>query len=131
MKKTKWTLILALMVVMSFSLYAQKPADLAGTWAGEATLEGEADPNVLTLVLKLEDGELSGHMTDQYDSMFEAPIEDITLEKGIFSFGVFAGMGSEQILIKFTMTLDGDAMKGKLEIPDMGMLGTWEATKQK
>ena len=40
-------------------------------------------------------------------------------------------MGSEQFLMKLSMKVDGDSMEGKLEIPDMGMLGTWEATKQK
>jgi hypothetical protein len=130
-KKTKWTLILALMVVTSFSLSAQKPADLVGTWKGEATLEGEADPNVLTLVLELKDGQLSGHMTDQYDSMAETPIDEVHLEDGTFVFSVNAVDGSQQFSLKFTMKVEGDSMKGKFEIPDMGMSGTWEATKQK
>jgi len=29
------------------------------------------------------------------------------------------------------MKVDGDSMKGELEIPEMGMNGTWEATRQK
>ncbi len=131
MKKTKWTLLLALMVLTSFTLSAQKPADLVGTWEGEGTLEGEADPNVLTLVLKLEDGELSGHMSDQFDTLIETPIEDVNLEEGTFSFSVYVDLGGEQFLMTLTMKVDGDSMKGKLEIPDMGMAGTWEATKQK
>ncbi len=131
MKKTKWTLVLALMVLTSFSLSAQKPADLVGTWEGEGTLEGMDDPNVLTLVLKLEDGKLSGHMTDQYESMTEAPIEDVNLEEGTFSVSVYVDMGGEQFLMTLTMKVDGDSMEGKLEIPDMGMVGAWEATKQK
>lgn len=131
MKKTKWTLVLALMVLTSFTLSAQKPADLVGTWEGEGTIEGEDDPNVLTLVLKLEDGELSGHMSDQYETMIETPIEDVNLEEGTFSFSVYVDLGSEQFLMTLTMKVDGDSMEGKLEIPDMEMAGTWEATKQK
>jgi hypothetical protein len=29
------------------------------------------------------------------------------------------------------MNVDGEAMEGTLEIEEMGMNGTWEATKQK
>ncbi len=129
MKKTKWILVLALVMLTGFTLSAQKPADLVGTWEGEGTLEGVADPNVLTLVLKLEDGELVGHMTDQYGTMIETPIEDVNLEEGTFSFSVYVDMGSEQALMTLTMKVDGDSMEGKLEIPDMEMVGTWEATK--
>ena len=131
MKKTKWTLVIALLVLTSFSLSAQEPADMVGTWEGEGTLEGEPDANVLTLVLKLEDGELSGHMTDQLGSMVEAPIDEVNLEDGTFSFTVYAGIGSGQFLSKLSMKVDGDSMEGKLEIPDMSMTGAWEATKQK
>jgi len=28
------------------------------------------------------------------------------------------------------MTVSGDAMKGEMEIPEMGMTGSWEATKK-
>jgi len=131
MKKTKWTLVLALMVLTSFILSAQKPADMVGTWEGEGTLEGESDPNVLTLVLKLEEGELVGHMSDQYETMAEAPIEEVNFEEGTFGFAVYADMGGNPMLIKFIMKVDGDSMEGKLEIPVMGAAGTWEATKQK
>ena len=131
MKKTKWALVLALTLMTGFSLSAQKPADLVGTWEGEATLEGTGGPNILTLVLKLEDGKLVGHMSDQYATMVEMPIAEVNLEEGAFGFLVEADMGSEQILLKFTMKIDDDHMEGKLEVPDMGMAGTWEATKQK
>lgn len=37
MKKTNWTLVLVLVVLASFTLSAQKSADLVGTWEGEGT----------------------------------------------------------------------------------------------
>ena len=117
-------------VVVGMSV-AQKPPDLVGTWEGEATLEGEAEPNVLTLVLELKEGELQGHMTDQFDTMFEAPISETNLEDGTFSFSVLLDAGGQSAEVLFTMKVDGDSMEGSLEIPDMGMPGTWEATKQK
>jgi hypothetical protein len=33
--------------------------------------------------------------------------------------------------IKFKMTLSGGAMKGEIEVPEMGMKGAWEAAKIK
>jgi hypothetical protein len=111
---------------------AQKPADMAGTWVGLATLEGMADPNEFTLVMEMKDGKLAGHMTDQYESMSESPIDEIKLESGVFSFSVLAtGPGGEEIKLVLKMNVEGDSMKGTLEIPDMGMNGAWEATKQK
>ena len=74
--------------------------------------------------------ELLGHMTDQYASMTESPISTVNLEADTFNFSVYADMGGEQFLMNLSMKVDGDSMKGKLEIPDMGMLGTWEASKQ-
>jgi len=95
-------------------------------------LEGMAEPNEFSLVLGLKEGVLSGHMTDQYGSMSEAPISEIKLEDGVFSFSVFAiGPGGEELKLILEMNVDGDSMEGTLEIPDMGMTGTWEATKQK
>lgn len=131
MKKTKRTLVLALMVLTAFSLSAQKPADLVGTWEGEGTLEGEADPNILSLVLVLKEGELSGHMTDQYGALIETPIEGVNLEEGTFGFSISTDMGGTLMTFKFIMKVNGDSMEGKIEVPDYGINGTWEATKQK
>jgi len=129
---TRFALILALGLCVSVNLLAQKPSDMVGTWVGNATLEGMAEPNEFTLVLELKEGELSGHMTDQYGSMSEAPISDIKLEEGMFGFSVIAiGPSGEELKLILKMNVDGDSMKGTFEIPDMGMNGTWEATKQK
>jgi hypothetical protein len=127
-----FALILLLGICVTVNLMAQKPADMVGTWVGLATLEGMDTPNEFTLVLEMKDGNLAGHMTDQYGSMTEAPIDEIKLEEGIFSFSVLAtGPGGEEITLVLKMNVEGDSMQGTLEIPDMGMNGAWEATKQK
>jgi hypothetical protein len=113
-------------------LAAQQPADLVGTWSGEATLEGMDEPNTMTLVLALkEDGKLAGRMTDQYGTV-DSEIKDIVLEQGAFNFTVpvmlpQGGQGN----ILFKMKLSSDGMKGEIEIPEMSAKGTWQATKQK
>lgn len=130
--KTRLALILALGLCVSVSLIAQKPADLVGTWIGMGTLEGMEDPNELTLVLELEEGKLTGHMTDQFEFMTGTPISEIKLEEGAFSFSVVSmGPEGQELPLIFKMKVDGDSMKGELDIPAMGMNGTWEATKQK
>jgi hypothetical protein len=110
---------------------AQQPSDLAGTWSGEATLEGMDAPNTMTLILELKEGKLAGRMTDQYGTV-DSEIKDIILEQGAFNFTVpvmlpQGGQGN----ILFKMKLSGDGMKGEIEIPEMSAKGTWQATKQK
>jgi hypothetical protein len=130
--KARLVLILALGLGIWVNLMAQKPSDMVGTWVGNATLEGMDEPNEFTLVLELKDEKLSGHMTDQFGSMDKTPISDIKLEDGVFSFSVVAiGPNGQEWKLNLEMNVDGDSMKGTLEIPDMEMNGTWEATKQK
>jgi hypothetical protein len=127
---TKFILLLFLGLFVSVSLMAQKPADLAGTWVGPATVESEGDPNELTLVLELEEGKLKGHMTGQYGTLNEAPLSDIEFIESVFKFSVkVVGPGGEELTVVFEMNVDGDSMKGKLEIPDMGLAGAWEASR--
>jgi len=129
--KTRLALIPALGLLMVVSLLAQKPANMQGTWVGMATLEGMDDPNELTLVLELKEGNLTGHMSDEYGTMSESLVEKIQLEKGVVSFSVNGmGPGGQEIAIIFKMNVSGGTMEGTLEIPDMGMNGTWEAAKQ-
>ena len=35
-----------------------------------------------------------------------------------------------QVAVKFKLKVSGNSMEGELDIPDMGMTGTWEAKKQ-
>jgi len=129
--KAKLTILLAAVMLAVISMSAQKPSDLVGTWVGEATVEGEADPNELTLVLELKDGKLSGKMTDQYGTMNETQVDEISLEQGVFSFSIQAELPGGALTIAFKMKVTGDSMEGELSIPDMGVTGKWEATRQK
>ena len=130
--KPRLGLILALGLFTALTLTAQKPAGLEGTWIGPATLEGMSESNEFTLVLELKEGKLAGHLTDQFGTVSETPIDEIKLEEGAFSFSVKGmGPGGQEITLILKMDVDGDSMKGTLEIADMGMNGAWEATKQK
>ena len=132
----KITIAAAMALWAGLFLAAQKPADLVGTWSGEATLEGQDGPNTLTLVLELKEGKLTGHMTDQYGGV-NGEIKDIVLEKSAFNFTAPAIFKqsmygqSRQGSILFKMELSGDSMKGEIEIPEMSAKGTWQAAKNK
>ena len=130
--KTRLTLILALGLCLTLNLTAQKPADMAGTWVGLATLEGMGGTNEFVLVMEMKEGNLAGHLTDQYGTVSETPIDKIKLDNGVFSFSVVGnGPSGEEITMLLKINVDGEAMEGTLEIEEMGMNGTWEATKQK
>lgn len=131
MKLARKTMVVAAMALwMSMILSAQQPADLVGTWSGDATLEGLDEPNTLTLVLEMKEGKLTGHMTDQYEAI-DADITDIALEQGTFSFSVTVLYGpGNQGTAKFKMKVLENVMKGELEIPEMSAKGAWQATKQ-
>jgi hypothetical protein len=130
-QKERLTLMLVLGLCLTVNLAAQKPADMVGTWVGLATLEGMGGPNEFTLVLEMKEGKIAGHITDQYNTMIEAPIDEIELGEGKFNFSVVGtGPGGQAITLVLKMNVDGDSMEGILEIPDMEMKGTWEASKQ-
>jgi len=121
----------ALAILAGLFIAAQQPADLVGTWSGDATLEGLDEPNTLTLVLEMKDGKLTGHMTDQYEAI-DSDITDIALEQGTFSFSVTVLYGAgNQGTAKFKMKILENVMKGSLEIPEMSAKGAWQATKEK
>ena len=129
---TRLVAMVGLVLLGSLSLCAQKPAAMVGTWVGPGTLQGEEGINELTLVLELKEKKLAGHMSDQFGTMNQAPVIEMTLEKGDFNFTVSAmGPNGTAMAIKFKMKVAGEKMTGTIEIPDMSMSGTWEATLKK
>jgi hypothetical protein len=64
--------------------------------------------------------------------MLESPISEVELGDGVFKFSTYAmGPGGQNMTLIFKMKIDGDSMSGILEVPDIGVNGEWEATKQK
>ena len=124
-----WCLTFTMLILLGICLSAQKPADLAGTWLGEALLEG-MEPNELTLVLDHKDGKFTGHMTGQYGTLNESPVTEAVLEKDAFSFSVMAEGPQGEVAVNFKLKVSDNTMAGDFDIPDMGMAGTWEAKKQ-
>jgi len=111
----KFVFILLMGLCLTINLMAQKPEDMVGTWIGMATLEGMAEPNEFVLVMEMEEGNLTGHLTDQYGTMSETPIDEIKLEGSLFSFSVVGtGPGGQEITLVLKMNIEGDTMKWTL-----------------
>ena len=61
----------------------------------------------------------------------EAALTDVELSEDVFKFTVSAiGPNGEELAVVFELKIEGNSMKGRLDIPDMGMAGAWEAVKQ-
>ena len=102
--KSRLMLFMVLGFFVSLSLLAQEPASMTGTWVGSATLEGMGAPNELTLVLELKEGNLVGHMSDQFETMTESPISDVELSEGTFKFSTYAmGPGGQNLTLIFLL----------------------------
>ena len=127
----KGLLVSLLILAAGICLSAQEPADLVGTWSGTATLDGQAEPNELTLVLELAEGELTGHITGEYGTLSQSEIREVSLDNDLLVFTVDAESGGGPIAIVFNMKISGEEMKGEMEVPDMGLGGTWEAVRRK
>ena len=86
---------------------------------------------MLTLVLELKEGKLAGTMSDEYGTIDQFAIGDISFESGVLSFTTpVLGPGGAEVTMKLKMTVTGDEMKGPIEIPDMGMSGVWAAQRK-
>lgn len=109
---------------------AQTPADLAGTWTGLATMEGEDEPNELTLVLEMKEGELAGHMTDQFGAMNEAPVSELNYSDKLLTFSVTVESPQGTLTLNFKMTVSEESMEGTFDVPEMGVSGAWKAERQ-
>jgi hypothetical protein len=86
----------------------------------------------VSLKLELKDGKLSG----DYSSRFgPAPIRDASFKDEVVAFSVERELGGDKFTVKYSGKLDGDSIKGVVELPDFGGGGPvkmdWNATRVK
>jgi len=99
--------------------------DPTGTW--KWTMSGRnGQSREVTLKLKLEGGQLTGSVTGRAGA--ETPIEDATLSGSDMAFSVTrSGRNGQKSVSKFTGTLSGDTIKGK--IATNSRTRDWEAKR--
>ena len=122
-------IVIFVVLIMCWILLAAN-VDLSGTWVGETEVPDAPEPDKVTLVLKMVDGEYEGTVTDSLGMADEAECEDIELDGNKLSmrFEIINPDG-DYIQIYFTATVEGDTMKGYWESED-GNSNTLDLTKQ-
>jgi hypothetical protein len=104
-----------------------KAADATGTW--KWTVERNGQTFDVTLKLKQDDKKLSGAMIGRNGN--ETAIEDAKVDGDEVSFTVVRTFGDNKVVQKYKGKLNGDSIKGKIEVDRDGEKTTrdWEAKR--
>ena len=131
MKKSTTILTLSafLLVLFNGAVWSQQ-VDLSGTWVGETSVPDEIDPDKVTLILEKTNGEYKGRVTDAFGFAMEAELEDIEFKESQLTASFLIFTGEEYLKIYFTLTVEGDTMKGRWE-SEAGDSAPIELHKQK
>lgn len=126
-------LLFVTLMVLACSLWAQggqksdsKSPNVAGNWT--MTLEMPMGTGTPTLVLKQDGEKITGSYTGRYGTFaLEGSIKERTI---VFSFTMTAE--GESVAMTFTgeVATDGQTMKGKASLGEMGE-ATWSAKRDK
>ena len=113
-------------------------ADPTGTWTWTAPGRGGAEGRKTTLKLKVEDGKLTGTIATaparEGATPREIAISDGKVSGDEISFTVTRRVGGNETVQKYTGTVSGDTIKGKIEFQTRdGQTRTrdWEAKREK
>lgn len=119
MKKIASALTLfAFLLVLSCGMSFSQQADLSGTWVGSTEVPDSPEPDMLTLVLKKEEGKYSGTITDSLGMLQDTEIEDVELKDNTLTFTFQANNGEEFITVYASLTVKGDKLSGYWESED-------------
>jgi|SRR5215831_5981215 len=119
--------ILTIIVLLSASsaLMAQAKVDVTGKWALEVTTQagGTTRPSV---TLKQDGEKLTGHYSSE--TLGEAEVTG-TVKGQQIEFGFNAEVQGFALQVRYTGTVDGNSMKGKISLGELGD-GTFSGKKQ-
>lgn len=91
---------------------AQDKAELLGTWKGLVMLNNGAEDK-LTLVFEENEGQLVGHVTDEFGLLANAPMKEMTLDKGEITFRLEINDTTGKITIHLEGTIEDGVMEGE------------------
>ncbi len=116
MKKLKTILTVSAFVFVLFTgAVLSQEADISGTWIGETTVPDELEADKVTLILEKTNGEYKGKVTDAFGFAMESELNDIELKENMLTANFLVFTGEEYMKISFTLTVEGDTMKGRWE----------------
>lgn len=91
--------------------------DLSGTWEGKTEVPDMGEDE-LTLVLKKENGEYSGTVSDSLGMIEDVEIEDVEFKDDTLTFNFMVFTGEDYLRVYVTLTVEGDTMSGYWETED-------------
>lgn len=131
MKKLESILTLSAFLLILFTGAAlSQEANLSGTWTGETTVPDEFEPDKVTLILEKTNGEYKGKVTDAFGFAMEAELKDVEFKENQLTANILVFTGEEYLKINFTLTVEGDTMKGRWE-SEAGDSATIEMHREK
>jgi hypothetical protein len=104
--------------------------DLSGTWVGETVIPDAIDPDEITLVLAIENGEYSGKVSDSMGMFDDTECEDIEFMDNKLTFNIEANSDDGYMRIYVTLIVEGDTLSGHWENED-GSTGKATMRKKK
>ena len=108
-------LCLAALAAVSILALRSFAGDPTGTW--KWSVNGpDGTPLETTLKLELKDGKLTGLYSNQFG---DAQIRNATFNDEVVAFEVERALDGNKFVIKGHGKLDGDSIKGTLELPAM------------
>ena len=116
MKKSIVVVILSVVLLATLVFSAQ--ANLSGTWKG-TTIINEMD-EILTLILKQTDKDITGTVTDSAGYSNETEIESVEFADSTLRFSFQIDTGSEYLTVSITLKVEGNTMTGDWESSDGG-----------
>jgi hypothetical protein len=121
---------ITLLTLIAFVSVVSAAEDPTGNWKSTVML-GKKSQDV-TIKLKLEGDTLTGTIGGGQGNR-EAAISDGAFKDGKVSFSVIREQKGEKLTQKYTGTVSGDTIKGKIETERGGKARStdWEATRQK
>lgn len=103
-----------LIIAACFAAVTAFGADPAGAWKWSvATPNGDLET---TLKLTFNDGKLAGTYSNSFG---EASISNATFQNDAIAFDVQREFDGNKFLLKYRGKLDGDTIKGTIEVPGM------------
>ena len=86
-----------------------KKADPVGTWKCEYEIGGQKRTSTLTV--KKDGDKLAGTMS--WPDQKETNLKDLKLKDGTLTFSAVRKFMDNEITVEYTLTIDGDKLKGK------------------
>ena len=123
--------LLRLLLAVTFTAAAALAADAVGTWKWQ--IAGPNGDIETTLKLAAKEGNLGGTYANQFG---ETTIKDVSFKDDVLAFAVDREIGGNKFTLKFRGKVEGDAIKGEIDMPDFGGGGgtrklEWNAKRAK